>query len=88
MHYDFEPCAPPGLPGETCCVVRSGAAIKKGQEVCNAYNHLTPDLALVQYGFLLPEVEETAAAEGDGKKKAGGAGGGGAARKSGAALKL
>lgn len=57
MHYDFEPCKPPGTQNETCCVVRTGAPIAKGEEVCNSYNHLTPDLALFQYGFMLPEVE-------------------------------
>ena len=76
MHYAFERCAPP-LSKETCCVVRTRTAIQKGDEVCNAYGHLTPDMALIQYGFLLPEVEEAAAAAADGAEEAGGVSGSG-----------
>ncbi|KAI8469111.1 MAG: hypothetical protein J3K34DRAFT_514381 [Monoraphidium minutum] len=53
VHYDFEPCRRPGLSAATCCVVRTGARIAAGEEVCNSYNHLFPDLALFHYGFEL-----------------------------------
>lgn len=76
MRYTFERCPPP-LAHETCCIVRSGAALRAGEEVCNAYNYLTPDLALLQYGFLLPEVQAAAAAAGEAVAVTGGGSGGG-----------
>ena len=79
MHYDFAPCAAPGQsPSETCCVVATAAAIRKGEEVCNSYNHLSPDLALFHYGFVLPE-------GGDGDGDGSGDGGSGGSSGKGAA---
>ncbi|GBF94238.1 hypothetical protein Rsub_06508 [Raphidocelis subcapitata] len=79
VHYDFEPCAhgAPAAAGETCCVVRTGEAIPSGAEVCNSYNHLSPDLALFHYGFELPSPPPGAAAQPGGG--AAGPPGGGAA---------
>lgn len=39
--------------GEICVVVKAAAPVKAGEELCLSYGHLTPDLALFQYGFLL-----------------------------------
>lgn len=39
--------------GEVCVVVKATEDIKEGDELCLSYGHLTPDLALFQYGFLL-----------------------------------
>jgi hypothetical protein len=39
--------------GEVCVVVRTSKPIPAGREVCIAYGHLTPDAALMQYGFAI-----------------------------------
>lgn len=41
--------------GEVCCIVTTAAPVKDGEELCVSYGHLAPDLALMQYGFLLPQ---------------------------------
>eukprot|EP00877_Chromochloris_zofingiensis_P014483 jgi/Chrzof1/9289/UNPLg00256.t1 len=38
----------------TCIVFLAGDHISAGEEVCNFYGYLTPDKALLNYGYLLP----------------------------------
>jgi hypothetical protein len=64
VHYDFEPCPQAGRGGParaTCCVIRTAAPIRKGEEVCLSYNYLSPDMALFHYGFELPDRGQQAA---------------------------
>jgi hypothetical protein len=37
---------------EQCCVIRAGAPVAKGGEVCNTYGWLAPDHMAFHYGFL------------------------------------
>jgi len=36
-------------------VARTTEPVKEGSELCIPYGHMTPDVALFQYGYLLPE---------------------------------
>eukprot|EP00877_Chromochloris_zofingiensis_P007145 jgi/Chrzof1/2684/Cz11g25040.t1 len=49
--YQLEQC--PGKPAARCVVFRAGDAIRQGGEVCSYYGYLTPDKALLNYGFLI-----------------------------------
>jgi hypothetical protein len=40
---------------EVCFVAHTEAAVAAGAELCVWYGHLAPDVALMQYGFLLPD---------------------------------
>uniref|UniRef100_A0A383W8S8 SET domain-containing protein n=1 Tax=Tetradesmus obliquus TaxID=3088 RepID=A0A383W8S8_TETOB len=52
VHSD-KPC--PNNPSETCFIIRAGAAIAAGNEVCNGYGYLRNDEAFLHYGFNLDE---------------------------------
>jgi hypothetical protein len=52
VHSD-KPC--PNKPSETCFIIRAGAAISAGEEVCNGYGYLRNDEAFLHYGFNLEE---------------------------------
>jgi hypothetical protein len=52
LHSDG-PC--PSNPAETCFIIRAGAAIAAGKEVCNGYGYLRNDEAFFHYGFNLDD---------------------------------
>jgi hypothetical protein len=52
VHSD-KPC--PNNPSDTCFIIRAGAAIAAGEEVCNGYGYLRNDEAFLHYGFNLDE---------------------------------
>jgi hypothetical protein len=54
VHSD-KPC--PADPSETCFIIRAGAAVADGDEVCNGYGYLRNDEAFLHYGFNLAEAQ-------------------------------
>lgn len=45
-----------GIPDEQVCLYwMAGADVAAGHEVCVSYGYLLPDVALLQFGILLPE---------------------------------